>query len=152
MSRQQHFEHVIEALQATAARIIARGHEHGSILLVLTADGGHVLELEPRAGESVNAAIRRQLRASDAWGYVYVNEAWTTTHVQAFARGEVSRVVDLPRDDRDEEVILVGALRGGQALAYAARIEATPDGRRLGPWQPRSTALQLGDAGVLQHW
>lgn len=156
MSRRGVLRGLMAQVRATAARIIASGQEHAS-LLVLLREGRRPVEIEVGAftvpeGETLNDVLRARLQARQAWGYIYINEAWTTTAVSRVVRGEVARVLDLPRDDRQEELIMVGVLQGEAPALVGAVIEATPTGRRLGPWRALDVAAFLGDASVVTTW
>ena len=161
---------IVAMAQRQAKGIVDAGVEHASILLVLVGPkrapqvGIHPLEAAPH--QTLNEALIEALREVDAWGYCYVNEAWITD-VPVFDRAGVARVKDLPRDDRDECLILTAGLRGAEPLIWEARIEGAPGlpsgrqdpmgtrpvtGRRLGPWQPRVVRGEVGEAGVVRTW
>jgi len=156
MSRRGVLRDLMAQLQRTAVGIIARGDEHASILVVLRSGRVPVeVSVGPLTlsdGETLNDVLRARLQARQAWGYIYVNEAWTTTALGPFVRGEVSSVRELPRDDRQEVVLMVGRLKGRGPRLFAALIEATPTGRRLGPWRAMAPAPFLGDASLIDTW
>jgi hypothetical protein len=143
---------VMRTSQRAAATIIALGEAHGSTLLHLYAGGVAVEPLAVPDGLDLNTVLAGRLRAMDSWAYVYINEAWTTDQLRPFVTGAVTRVIDLPREDRREELIMVGVLKGEAPLVLAAPIEATADGRLLGIWTAREPHLVLGDASILPDW
>lgn len=151
MARRAQLRGFIAHLQQVAADIITRGDQHSSIVVLLTPQGVQVEPLPVPEGQALNDVLRARLRATKAWGYIYINEAWTTT-ATAFAAAGGQRVLDVPPDDRQEELLMVGLLRGDRPLAYRAPIEATPSGRRLGAWASRGLALFLGDASIVPDW
>jgi hypothetical protein len=147
---------IVMMAKRQAQRIVDEGVEHASILLILVgpkhAPQVGIHPLAPAPDQTLNEALVKALRATDAWGYCYVNEAWITD-VPVFERAGVARVKDLPRDDRDECVILTAGLKDTEPLIFEAAIEGAPvTGRKLGPWQSRALRGEAGEAGVVRTW
>jgi hypothetical protein len=147
---------VIDIAKRQAKAIVDHGMEHYSILLVLV--GGKrrpsfgVHPVNPLPWQSLNEALEEALRETEAWGYCYINEAWVADGA-VFERAGVDRVSALPRDDRDEAVMLTAGLKDTEPLIWEARVEGAPvTGRRLGPWQPRALRGEIGKAGVVRTW
>ena len=131
-------DRLLESVKGASKSIIEDdGQELTMLMLVETPGKVHVIGGWSKVSKDAFAIMATlTLQGLGATGYVFVSEAWAARFakdsplVDRIFGGEI-RVMDLPPDDREEIVQIMGCERNGKPFLVHAIIENTPQGRRL---------------------
>jgi hypothetical protein len=140
---------MVEMVKVKSREIVESGEEHRVMAFVDSPQGMGIVANGDATKDQFMDHFRRTLQSVKATGYVLVMEAWATTSERPMTEGIA--VSEMPLDDRTEILQLMVVENGTSLRFLIAKIDDTPQGRKLGEFEEKDWTVSSGRM-VLKEW
>jgi len=153
-------EELIEMIKSKASLIVESGEEHQPMLFILSNDGKLVIcqiaGLTISAKKDWKFVIPEILRKFNATAYAQVFEAWVTDRsdpetLRRLDSGEIG-VVDLPPDDRSEQIMISFFENGKTPVVWIGKIQTYREHRFIEKWEAMSDPSSFSGRMMVTEW